>query len=596
MRDSGRAYSSTSTLAPIVAPSSSNGQWRREQSSPGLESSWLAKAAMHLLHFLKFFKWNLKDQIVEVTKYQWHMGFSSFGGPVVQFQNFNKLFVEKYEWLSDDTYQELFAVAQALPGSASTKLLFIITILHTSLIPALVSFIYWALPGAAGMFALALGVGQIGSTLPDPVYALLSGLNAATVGVIFVAAIQLSNRSITDKLSFSLVFLGGAAGVCYTALWYFPVLMVAGGTVAVVYDLRFIQRWYARSTQKIKRRFARRRASEELEPPNSVELRSLQDDDDHVWLPEVYRNVSESASINPSRTSESGAPTVRRQPISTSTKLRASTTVQSVDYETETLPVVESTMEDEPVDASDVRAAVSDATPEIGQDQKKSYPVWLGVSVVIGFLISFVVVIVIHAVVKGLPLTFKLFANLYLAGTIIFGGGPVVIPLLRQYIVAEGWVSARDFTIGLALIQAFPGPNFNFAIYLGALTYHNGGYSSFWGAVVSFIAMYAPGMLVAGGMFTFWHKLRKYAVITSLLRGINAAAIGLVWTAIYRIWESGFLSDANPDGISLGEDPWWTAVASTAFVLGRGWSVPAPFSIFLGGLMGIIWWGVTGDS
>ena len=59
---------------------------------------------------------------------------------------------------------------------------------------------------------------------------------------------------------------------------------------------------------------------------------------------------------------------------------------------------------------------------------------------------------------------------MYLAGTIIFGGGPVVIPLLREYIVSEGWVSPRDFLIGLALIQGFPGPNFNFAVYLGGLT------------------------------------------------------------------------------------------------------------------------------
>jgi chromate transport protein ChrA len=58
---------------------------------------------------------------------------------------------------------------------------------------------------------------------------------------------------------------------------------------------------------------------------------------------------------------------------------------------------------------------------------------------------------------------------MYLAGTIIFGGGPVVIPLLKVYVVDPGWVSSRDFLLGLAIIQAFPGPNFSFAIYLGGL-------------------------------------------------------------------------------------------------------------------------------
>ncbi|KAK9370006.1 chromate transporter-domain-containing protein [Lipomyces kononenkoae] len=534
---------------------------------------------------LRLFQLGLQKQFIEVTKYQWHMGITSFGGPVVQFQNFNRLFVERYQWLNDSTYQELFAVAQALPGSASTKLLFIITLLHTSLLPALVSFLYWALPGAIGMFVLALGVGQIGTTLPGPVYALLSGLNAATVGVIFVAAIQLSNKAITDKLSLALIFLGGAAGVVYTALWYFPVLMVLGGITAVIYDLRFIQRWWARGKQNFK--FTLRGRNAAAEESQTIELSNLEDDS--IWLPEVYREDS-AADVSGARAATmTGLPAARRIPTRTSTSTRPMLDAS----DTESLPFSERQNEDEGgVDASDIRAApvseVVDDTPE------QEYPVWLGVSIVIGFFLSFIFVIVIRAVIKGLPVTFLLFSNLYLAGTIIFGGGPVVIPLLREYIVSEGWVSSRDFIIGLALIQAFPGPNFNFAIYLGALTYHNYGASSILGAVVSFIAIYTPGMLVAGGMFTFWNKLRRYAVVTSLLRGINSAAIGLVWTAIYRIWETGYLSDQWTDGISLGEDPWWIVVASTAFVTGRGWGFPAPVSIFIGGLMGIIWWAVTG--
>ncbi|KAK9353312.1 chromate transporter-domain-containing protein [Lipomyces doorenjongii] len=537
-------------------------------------------------NIFRLFQRGLQKQFIEVTKYQWHMGITSFGGPVVQFQNFNRLFVEQYQWLSDSTYQELFAVAQALPGSASTKLLFIITLLHTSLLPALVSFLYWALPGAIGMFVLALGVGQIGNNLPVPVYALLSGLNAATVGVIFIAAIQLSNKAITDKLSLALIFLGGAAGVVYTALWYFPVLMVLGGITAVIYDLRFIQRWWARGKQNFKFTLRRRRESEE-EPP--IQMSNLEDDS--IWLPEVYREDTAADVSGAWAPVKSGVPAARRIPVRTSTSTRPILDAS----DTESLPVAEPQSDEDGgggVDASDIRAAPVSAV--VDDNPKQEYPVWLGVGIVIGFFFSFIIVIVIRAVIKGLPVTFLLFSNLYLAGTIIFGGGPVVIPLLREYIVSEGWVSSRDFTIGLALIQAFPGPNFNFAIYLGALTYHNYGASSILGAIVSFIAIYTPGMLVAGGMFTFWNKLRRYAVVISLLRGINSAAIGLVWTAIYRIWESGYLSDKWSDGISLGEDPWWIVVASTAFVTGRGWGFPAPVSIFIGGLMGIIWWAVTG--
>jgi len=78
---------------------------------------------------------------------------------------------------------------------------------------------------AVAPFGLALGVRSIGEQLPGPVYGLLLGLNSATVSIIALAALQLSHKAITDRLTRILVFLGGAAGMLYDALWYFPVLM-----------------------------------------------------------------------------------------------------------------------------------------------------------------------------------------------------------------------------------------------------------------------------------------------------------------------------------------------------------------------------------
>ena len=70
------------------------------------------------------------------------------------------------------------------------------------------------------MYALAVGVGHIGSTMPAPAYALLSGLNAATVGIIALAAVRLAERAVTDKMTRLLVYLGGALGMLHTALWW----------------------------------------------------------------------------------------------------------------------------------------------------------------------------------------------------------------------------------------------------------------------------------------------------------------------------------------------------------------------------------------
>ncbi|KAL5344273.1 hypothetical protein ACLOAV_010777 [Pseudogymnoascus australis] len=105
-------------------------------------------------------------------------------------------------------------------------------------------------------------------------------------------------------------------------------------------------------------------------------------------------------------------------------------------------------------------------------------------------------------------LVLDLFANMYLAGTIIFGGGPVVIPLLRSYVVDPGWVSSRDFLLGLAIIQAFPGPNFNFDIYLSGLTLQRSQFPTVFGAFLGFLGIFLPGITLAVAVQSFWRVLR----------------------------------------------------------------------------------------
>jgi hypothetical protein len=86
------------------------------------------------------------------------------------------------------------------------------------------------------MYGLSLGVQRMNEVLPSPVYALLSGLNSSTVGIIALAAVQLAEKAIKDKLTRILVIMGAVAGLCYNALWYFPTLMAIGGLAAVIWD------------------------------------------------------------------------------------------------------------------------------------------------------------------------------------------------------------------------------------------------------------------------------------------------------------------------------------------------------------------------
>ncbi|EXJ58876.1 hypothetical protein A1O7_06306 [Cladophialophora yegresii CBS 114405] len=488
------------------------------------------------------------------------LGFICFGGPPVHFQILHQRFVEKYQWLEEPMFQELFAVTQALSGPASTKMLYCINLNRNGFLSALLAFLLWSLPGAVGMYALSLGISNVGDTLPAPAYALLSGLNAATVGVIALAAVQLSQKAITDQVTRVLVFLGATAGMLYNALWYFPVLIFLAGPVTIVWDFRWfhnLPRWTwarvgGRRQPTAQGRDIEMRSTDRPDMATGLEYNDA-DTDPHA-LPSPQPRVS-TAPEHRAEDSQRGGPTTGRGP-------------------------------------SGMAAGTSEARV-IPADRELRVSWRFGSLLIAGFLVTFVTMMVLRGVIKETPLLFSLFSNLYLAGTIIFGGGPVVIPLLRQYIVAEGWVSPRDFLLGLALIQSFPGPNFNFAVYLGSLTALNASYPSAAGAVVAFVAIFAPGLVLVHGTMGIWTALRTRRWVRAGLRGINAAAVGLIYTAIYRLWEIGYIDERFTSGSSLGRDPWWVVVTATSYVGVSWYKVPVPGAILLGGAMGLIWYGVV---
>jgi chromate transport protein ChrA len=180
--------------------------------------------------------------------------------------------------------------------------------------------------------------------------------------------------------------------------------------------------------------------------------------------------------------------------------------------------------------------------------------------------------------------------------------------------VTEGWVSPRDFLLGLALIQAFPGPNFNcesmsfarsvyqadnvsttsaVAVYLGSLAAINASLPSAAGAVLGFLGIFGPGLILVHGTMGIWAHIRSRPWIKSCLRGVNAAAVGLIFSAVYRLWQIGFVDEENTGGSSLGRDPWWVVIAATSYVGVQYFQVPVPVAIVLGGIMGLIWYGIT---
>jgi chromate transport protein ChrA len=228
-----------------------------------------------------------------------------------------------------------------------------------------------------------------------------------------------------------------------------------------------------------------------------------------------------------------------------------------------------------------------------------SIPVKVGLALIAGFVAALIIFFSLRGAIHPTPLLLSLFNNMFLAGTIIFGGGPVVIPLLRNYVVEPGWVSPRDFLLGLAVTQAMPGPNFNFAIYLGALTVVGPASApksipSIVGAILGFLGIFTPGLWLTFAFQSLWNRLRKRREVISILRGVNATAVGFIFTAVYRLWEIGYLTPQNTQGASLGKEPWWLVVAATTFTAVEWFSIPPAVAILFGGTAGLAWWGAVG--
>jgi chromate transport protein ChrA len=135
------------------------------------------------------------------------------------------------------------------------------------------------------------------------------------------------------------------------------------------------------------------------------------------------------------------------------------------------------------------------------------------------------------------------------------------------------------------------------AVYLGSLSFLSlpptKSLPSSLGALTAYIAIFLPGLVLHTAFLSLWRLLRRYRPFVSFLRGVNAAAVGLIYTAVYRLWEIGNVDSQHQGGSSLGRDPWWVVITTTSFVGGMwfGWS--APVAIVAGGGMGMVWYGVV---
>ena len=162
----------------------------------------------------------------------------------------------------------------------------------------------------------------------------------------------------------------------------------------------------------------------------------------------------------------------------------------------------------------------------------------------------------------------QLFESFYRTGSLIFGGGQVVLPMLSAEVVEPGWVTEQQFLDGLALMLALPGPLFSFSAYLGAVA---GGVT---GLFLAFVGLFLPGVLIIYGVLPFWEQLRRYPWVRIALVGVNATAIGLVVGVVFLLWQR---TDPNAAG---------AVIALLAFGSVMFFRVPAPLVIIGAGVLG----------
>ena len=133
--------------------------------------------------------------------------------------------------------------------------------------------------------------------------------------------------------------------------------------------------------------------------------------------------------------------------------------------------------------------------------------------------------------------TIALIDAFYRAGSLVFGGGHVVLPLLQAEVVLPGWVNNNTFLAGYGAAQAVPGPLFTFASFLGAsMQVGPGGWL---GSAICLLAVFAPSFFLVAGALPFWEQLRHNRRMQAALTGINAAVVGILLAALYHpVWTS----------------------------------------------------------
>ena len=375
------------------------------------------------------------------------LGLTSFGGPIAHLGYFREEYVVRRKWLDEQSYADVVALAQSLPGPASSKVGIIVGTVRAGLPGAVLAWLGFTMPSAIALMVFGYGVQQF--AVADAGW--LHGLKLAAVAVVAQAVWGMSRNLAPDRERATIAIVAAIVALTWHSAVTPVLIIVIAGVVG----------W---------------------------------------WL----------------------------------------------------LPA--------PVTESD-RVAIS----------QRIRP-WMGI---VALVLFFVLLLGLPSLrqVSGENQTLAVVDSFYRSGSLVFGGGHVVLPLLQSEVVAPGWVGNETFLAGYGAAQAVPGPLFTFSAYLGTVMIPEP--NGVIGGLIALGAIFLPAFFLTIGPLPFWDILRRRPAFQSVLRGVNAAVVGLLLAALYDpVWTSA-VKDASD-----------FALASAALGLLMLWKLPPWLVVILSALGG----------
>ena len=376
------------------------------------------------------------------------LGLTSFGGPIAHIGYFRQEYVVKRCWLDEQSFADVLALSQSLPGPASSKVGIIIGTIRAGLPGGVMAWLGFTMPSAIALIAFGYGLQQFA------IYDIgwLHGLKIAAVAVVAQAVWGMSRSLAPDRERASIAVISAVISLTVTTPFTAIIIIVISGIVG----WKFLQ-----------------------------------------------------------------------------------------------VPSMEST-----------RITISNRIKP-----------WVGVVTLVTFF----------GLLIGLPLLRQLFDtnqtlsiidSFYRSGSLVFGGGHVVLPLLQSEVVDTGWIAKETFLAGYGATQAVPGPLFTFSAFLGTvMTLPPNGVV---GALITLGAIFLPAFFLAIGPLPFWDILRQRPDLQSALKGVNASVVGLLLSALY-----------DPIWTSTIQDPLDFALASAALGMLMLWKLPPWSVVILSALAGM---------